>query len=156
MDLPRHFETNRLILRAPKPEDSRSIFHAYAQDLDVCRYMTWRPHSKVDTLEEWLDELINGCEGNRVAYVLCRTEEPTNVIGMIEARIDDFKAEVGYVLSKNLWGHGLITEALTKFIELLLSLPEIHRVSGVCDIDNVASSRVMEKSGMSFEGILRS
>ena len=33
--------------------------------------------------------------------------------------------------------------------------PCMYRVWAVCDVDNVASARVLEKAGMSFEGILR-
>jgi RimJ/RimL family protein N-acetyltransferase len=37
----------------------------------------------------------------------------------------------------------------------VLAQPEIHRVWAVCDVDNLASARVMEKSGMEREGRLR-
>ena len=36
-----------------------------------------------------------------------------------------------------------------------LAQPEIFRIGSVCDVENPASARVMEKAGMQREGILR-
>ena len=155
MNIPLSFETNRLHLRIPNLDDAHTIFDAYAQDVEVCRYMTWTPHGRVDTLKSWLEETISEFGKTNAAYILCPIDEPTKAIGMIDARIEGFKAEIGYTLSKDLWGQGLMTEALTSFIDLLLSYHQIYRVSAVCDVKNSASSKVMEKSGMSYEGILR-
>jgi RimJ/RimL family protein N-acetyltransferase len=33
--------------------------------------------------------------------------------------------------------------------------PAMYRVWAVCDAENIASARVMEKAGMSFEGVFR-
>ena len=47
-----------------------------------------------------------------------------------------------------------MTEALKVLIGWALKQKAIHRVWAVCDIDNIASARVMEKVGMQREGIL--
>ena len=48
-----------------------------------------------------------------------------------------------------------MTEAVKALVTWALQRPEIYRVWAVCDIDNKASARVMEKAGMQREGILR-
>ena len=48
MKPPERIETERLILRKPCMDDAPAIFSAYAQDLVVTRYMTWRPHKNVE------------------------------------------------------------------------------------------------------------
>jgi hypothetical protein len=45
MNFPPCFETSRLHLRIPKTDDASTIFDAYGQDMEVCRYMTWTPHA---------------------------------------------------------------------------------------------------------------
>lgn len=75
-------------------------------------------------------------------------------MGMITARVDDHKWELGYVLSRSNWGKGFMTEAVKGVIEWALKQPEIFRVWAVCDVDNRASARVMEKTGMKREGRL--
>ncbi len=61
----------------------------------------------------------------------------------------------GYVLARSSWGQGLMTEALTEVACWALSEPDIWRIGAVCDVDNLASARVMEKAGLTREGLLR-
>ena len=48
-----------------------------------------------------------------------------------------------------------MTEAVRAVVEWALSQPGIYRVWAVCDVDNAASAKVLEKVGMRCEGILR-
>jgi len=148
------FNTDRLHLRLPQLSDAQSIFDAYAQDLEVCRYMTWKPYTELEAYEVWLADKINSIGKTTATFVLCDIENPSRILGMVDATIESYKAEIGYALSKSEWGKGFMSEAVSSFVKLLLSIDEVYRVSAVCDLDNPASARVMEKSGMSYEGIL--
>ena len=44
-----------------------------------------------------------------------------------------------------------MTEIISSFIEKAFEVEGVHRVWAVCDVDNIASKRVMEKSGMSLK-----
>jgi len=48
-----------------------------------------------------------------------------------------------------------VTEAAQALVEWALSQPEIYRVWAVCDVQNTASTKVLEKLGMRREGVLR-
>ena len=48
-----------------------------------------------------------------------------------------------------------MTEALTEIAGWAMRQDGIRRLGAVCDIDNLASARVMEKAGLAREGILR-
>jgi RimJ/RimL family protein N-acetyltransferase len=48
-----------------------------------------------------------------------------------------------------------MTEVVRAVNDWALAQPEVHRVWAVCDVDNLASARVMEKAGMAREGKLR-
>ena len=48
-----------------------------------------------------------------------------------------------------------MTEALTSVVTWALAQPEIFRVWATCDVDNVASARLLERVGMEREGVLR-
>ena len=61
---------------------------------------------------------------------------------------------LGYVLKRSEWGKGYMTEAVRSVIEDSFKHPEIYRVWAVCDVENPASARVMEKVGMVREGRL--
>ena len=74
---------------------------------------------------------------------------------MIDLRIEGHRADFGYVLGRDYWGQGYATEALQAVVEYALSQDSIVRVWAVCDVENTASARVMEKAGLKREGILR-
>jgi [ribosomal protein S5]-alanine N-acetyltransferase len=48
-----------------------------------------------------------------------------------------------------------MTEALTEVVSWALQQPSIFRIGAVCDVENIASARVMEKAGLLREGLLR-
>jgi RimJ/RimL family protein N-acetyltransferase len=48
-----------------------------------------------------------------------------------------------------------MSEALQSVLQWALAQPEIFRVWATCDIDNLASARVLERVGMEREGVLR-
>ena len=148
-------DTARLRLRRPRPEDASAIFHSYAQDPEVTRYLTWRPHRSVDDTERFIQECISCWDGGaRCPWVIERLEDIA-LVGMIDARLRGPGVTVGYVIAPAEWGKGYATEALSAVTDRILELPGIFRVWGVCDVENTASARVMHKAGMIREGILR-
>jgi [ribosomal protein S5]-alanine N-acetyltransferase len=64
-------------------------------------------------------------------------------------------AELGYWFLREAWGKGYATESSSAMLDLGLRCLRYHRVWGKCHVDNVASARVMEKLGMTYEGTLR-
>ena len=152
---PERIETGRLVLRIPSVADAEAIFESYAQDSRVTRYLIWQPHKSIKETEGFLADCALAWEGHiRFPYVITLKENGA-VIGMIDIRIDHFKANVGYVLSRSNWGKGLATEALRSLVGWALSQESIYRVWALCDVDNPASGRVLEKVGMQREGVLR-
>lgn len=64
-------------------------------------------------------------------------------------------AEIGYVLSQDYWGKGVMTEAAKEVIAFGFEQMDLTRIQAKCFAENIGSERVMQKSGMTFEGILR-
>ena len=155
MKPPEHIETARLALRIPSVADAEAIFNSYAQDSEVTRYVIWRPHKNIQETEGFLADCAVAWEGDfRFPYVITFKESGA-VIGMIEIRINGFKADVGYVISRPNWGKGMATEALGGLVEWAFRQESIYRVWALCDVENLASGRVLEKVGMQCEGVLR-
>lgn len=155
MKNPEVFTSNKLHFRLPQIEDAEAIFEAYAQDLEVCKYLTWAPYTNLEDYQTWLSDKINDIGVNSLTYVIYPKDSPGEIIGMIDAHIDNHTAEVGYAIKQSEWGKGYMTETLTWMINLLLAKKDIYRVFAVCDLDNPASARVMKKSGMLYEGLLK-
>ncbi len=63
--------------------------------------------------------------------------------------------EMGYWLAEPLWGRGLTTRAVTAASEWAFDSYKVIRIFATVFSHNVASLRVLEKSGFEREGILR-
>ena len=70
---------------------------------------------------------------------------------MIHARRRGEEVEFGYVLARAEWGKGTMSEALKALADWVLAQPGVTRATAFCDVENIASARVMEKAGMVFE-----
>ena len=148
-------ETDRLRLRRAAMEDAEAIFAEYAQDPEVTKYLTWRPHRKIETIYEYLRMGMESWENGRSFQWVILRKNDGRLMGMIGLRVDGHKWEMGYALARAYWGKGYMTEAAVALIAWALKQDRIHRVWAVCDVENAASARVMEKAGMQREGILR-
>jgi ribosomal-protein-alanine N-acetyltransferase len=152
---PNEVLTSRLKLRPSATSDAEAIFEAYATDPRVTRYLSWRPHTALqDTLE-----FLTLCDRERAAgtdfaYVIEDREEGS-ILGMIEARVQEHAVEFAYVLRRDRWGQGMMTEALSALADNALTHPAICRVYALCDTENPASARVMMKIGMVYDGVRR-
>ena len=155
MKPPEIFETERLRLRPPTMDDAEAIFVGYAQDEQVAKYMTWRPHKSIEETQDYLLHCLNEWQdGSAFPWVITRKENG-QLIGVVELNIDKFMAAVGYVLARAYWGQGYMPEAVKAIVDWGLAQTGIFRIWALCDVENSASARVMEKVGMRREGILR-
>jgi RimJ/RimL family protein N-acetyltransferase len=153
--LPDRLMTARLVLREPRLVDAAGLFESYTQDVNVPRYMTWRPHTDVSQTDTFIRECIRvWASGDRQSYVLTDRENEQVPVGMIDARIRGHIVETGYVITRSRWGQGLMPEAIRAVAEAALAKPTIFRVQATCDVENRASARALEKSGFIREARL--
>ncbi len=155
METPERLSTGRLVLRKPRLEDAETIFTGYSSDADVTRYVMWRPHRNLQQTQEFLAGCIAAWKGHdRIPFVIT-LRDSDQPIGMIELHPSGCRCGAGYVLAKAHWGRGYTTEALQALIAWAFAQPGLYRVDATCDVENVASYRVMEKAGMVREALLR-
>jgi [ribosomal protein S5]-alanine N-acetyltransferase len=155
MTWPDLIHTDRLVLRRPVLTDASAIFDGYARDPEVVRYLMWRPHGSIHETEAFLETRLRGWEaGDDLTWALTLKGDD-RLIGMIAVRLRGFKPDIGYVLARPYWGRGLMAEAGRVIVDLALTDPAVHRVWAVCDAENRASARVLEKLGMTLEGVLQ-
>jgi RimJ/RimL family protein N-acetyltransferase len=145
----------RLVLREPQLADAAVLFESYEQDVEVPRYMTWRPHTELSQTETFIRECMRAWgAGDHQPYVLTERGNEHLPVGMIDARTHGHILEIGYVIARSRWGHGLMPEAIRAVADAALATPEIFRVQATCDVENRASARALEKSGFVLEGRL--
>ncbi len=146
-------ETKRLILRKPVVDDSEEIFETYATDLDVVKYLAWKPHLSIDETKSFIEERVHEWSDQKRFSWIITTKQNGKVIGMISCKFPhDFRASISFVINKKNWGKGYATEATKAIIRNLLELECVYRVEAFCDIENLGSEKVIKKLGMTFEG----
>jgi RimJ/RimL family protein N-acetyltransferase len=151
---PEVIDLRRLRLRRPRVSDAPAVFE-YASDPDVARYADWPISTSIASLEERLrardHEWSSGAEFN---WILTLPPDD-RAIGGIGCRISGHAAEFGYLVARALWGNGYATEAARAVVEWIFSVRTVWRLSATCDVENLASVRVLEKAGLAREAILR-
>lgn len=152
-------DTKRLILR-PILESDADPLYPLINDPDVAANMHI-PHPYPDgMLLPWIKaarESMAHDERREMTILLKSTGAPIGVCGIHRIDWEHMSGEIGYWLGKPFWGNGYMTEAVTGILEYgfnELDL-DLYRMYARCLMCNPASARVLEKSGMKFEGCAR-
>jgi ribosomal-protein-alanine N-acetyltransferase len=136
--------------------DAQEIFDSWAQDPEVTRYLTWRPHGAVQDTQAFLSTAVEGWRSGESFVWIVADAETGALCGSLAARPRGHRVNLGYALAREYWGRGLMVEALRPVIDWFLAQPEVFRVWATCDVENTRSTRVLEKLGFKLEGTLRS
>jgi len=128
------------------------VFRAFGSDPEVTRYLTWPPHREPAEAEAALAERIERMErGVELSWMLEHARDG-GLVGIVSAWLEPGGAELGFVLARSAWGHGLATEAVRAVCRWALACPDVTRVWATCDAENGASARVLEKAGLTPRG----
>jgi RimJ/RimL family protein N-acetyltransferase len=156
MTPPETLRTARLVLRKPTREDAPLLFAAYGQDHEVAHYVPWRPHSCLSESEAVIGRFLDLWRDACGFHWLLFQDGGNELMGAIGVRGEAHQLELGYVLARQHWGHGFMSEAVTAVVDWAFSEPSVLRISAICDIDNQRSARLLERAGFEREGVLRS
>ena len=83
------------------------------------------------------------------------TGELVGVMAVLKVDRKNRNAELGYWIAKKYWNKGFASEAGLRVLEFCFQVLNLERIYAKCIPVNKASSRVMEKMGMKYEGTLR-
>jgi len=146
--------TDRLVLRRPTLADAPAVYE-YGRDSKVTRYLIFRTHNSVADAEAFLGTCQSRWESGEEYCWLITLRTQNRTIGSIACRVRGHAVDIGYALGSAYWHHGYATEAGQAVVAWASDLPGVYRVWAFCDVENTASARVLEKLGMSREGVLR-
>lgn len=113
------------------------------------------PYTEKDA-EEYIDFILNSNPNDTFAYSIDVDGRAVGSIGAFRQRNIHFRtAELGYYLSEEYWGRGIMTIAVKQICEKLFSETDILRIFAEPFENNAGSRRVLEKAGFQLEGILK-
>lgn len=141
--------TPRLTLR---PADTTYLHstHAYAGDLENTRFMMFLPYASLEETAQMLREAEAEWQKpmpERYEFVILRDGRHIGGITLYMQE-DRSVAELGWVLHREHWRRGYVTEAAEALIAFARDSLGVRRIFACCDSENVASYKTMEKLGM--------
>lgn len=150
-------ETERLILRPFTLDDAGEV-QRLAGDRDIASTTLNIPHPYEDGVaEEWISTHEEDFDaGTSVSFAITQRDDGALVGGIgLGFTARHKRAEMGYWIGKPYWNNGYATEAARAVLAYAFEQRGLHRVFAMYFTRNPASGRVMEKLGMTQEGMLR-
>ena len=142
-------KTERLILRPWRQSDADDLYE-YARVDGVGQMAGWVPHESRETSQNILNRFIEG----KKTFALEYRGKAVGSLGIEKYREDRFPElankkgrEIGYVLSKDYWGRGLMPEAVREAIRYLFEDAGLDFITCGHFLSNKQSARVQEKCG---------
>ena len=152
--------TERLILSRPVEGDMQHIIHYLDSDKVYSENTANMPYPYKEADAKFLiHEVVDKGFENETDFVFAiRNKENGLIMGLIGIHHWDKanqKAEIGYWLGKEFWNKGYVTEAMTEVLAFGFKVLNLNKMFANFFPHNPASGRVMEKSGMRQEAVLK-
>lgn len=152
------FFTDRLIIREYTKRDIDSFLRVIRQP-EIYPTTYGIPHNYSKLRAKWWFRVIkqNRRQGFAYEYGAFLRESGYYIgnVGLINIDRNHAHADISYYIDSGFTNKGYATEASLEMLRYGFEELGFHKINGVCMSVNGASRRVMEKSGMKYEGTLR-
>ena len=151
--------TDRLLLRRVRLDDAEALAERRS-DPEVARFQNWIAPYPIEKARTTVEE-VAAMDGpaNEEWWMLTIADPDDTVIHgefVVHLTWEGRTAEIGYTLARDAWGKGYAVEAAEAVVEYLFETVGVTRVEGMLHPDNPASAMVLERTGLLWEGHLRS
>ena len=151
-------ETERLVLRRPRPEDAPDLAVAYA-DPEVVRFMGDGSTATLTEVEEGIAEWLDRWESWGMSLCSLERREDGRVVGRAGFlrwdpetwQVGGDETELGWLLAREHWGQGYATEAALALREWAVAERGLTRLISLIRPGNDRSVRVAERLGERYE-----
>jgi [ribosomal protein S5]-alanine N-acetyltransferase len=159
MDNTMKLQTNRLVFREVSTDDLNNIHQLHSLP-ETDEFNTLGIPNSIQDTETIISDWLAGQNAKpQTSYTFClHLVDTKQFIGLIALNIGKPKyqtAEVWYKIDSKYWGKGYATEALTTLLDFSFNVLKLHRIEAGCAVENIASIKVLEKVGMTREGMKR-
>ncbi|MCM2676932.1 GNAT family N-acetyltransferase [Alkalicoccobacillus plakortidis] len=160
IDFPDSFETEHLLIRAPKPGDGAQMYEAVCDSINELK--PWLPFAQFEQSIENSEANIREAHVNfltrkdlRLLVFLKETGELIASSGLHRIDWEVPKVEIGYWIRTNYSGKGYMTEAVKGITNFAVNELKARRIEIRCDAKNLKSRAVAERLGFELEAILK-
>ena len=141
VDKPKYLKTNRLTLKPIQMSDLETI-QKYSTDEEWHRYLDFHTNESV---KDFVEKSVNTPWNENARFSIFLKNKMIGGIGLyIEQK--DKTAEIGYSLSKNYWGKGIIPEAVEKVFHYGFTKLKLEKIFAQTDLKKPSFSICYEKN----------
>jgi RimJ/RimL family protein N-acetyltransferase len=148
------FETPRLRLRPFRDDDAIELHRILTQP-DMLKYFPRPGGPPLERVQKLVRNQIE--QWDTVGYAWWAVEMKTTGVlagwNGLQYLPDTRETEIGYLIDRPLWGQGLTTEAARVGLRYGVHDLELPEIIALAHPNNLASRRVMEKLGMTFDRV---
>lgn len=144
-------------LRALAGRDVPALFAIFS-DPEVMRYWSHAPFEQVSEARAYVEDTRQGCaEGAFLQWGVAGSGDDALLGTCTLWKLDppNRRSEIGFVLGREHWGRGLMTEALGTLFEFAFGRLGLRRLEADVDPENAASIALLERLGFRREGFMR-
>lgn len=165
------FKSDRLVFR-PLSETDLDLAIEQWTDPDVVKYVADKTYTEEELAEE-MPIVVRRCAGGCIG-IWCLIDKATmEKLGtalllpmpvelddtdwdlVVGDQIPEGDIEIGYILKKPAWGKGYATEACKRLLKFAFEESPLEEVVATIDAENATSRKVLEKSGLIYQGLVR-
>lgn len=152
-----YFKTERLVLRPLQLKDAERV-EELAKDYDVAKTTLNIPHPyPAGGAKEYIQRVTEAEKNGEIVCLAITQKENETFLGIINIKEDvkHHRGELGYWIGKPYWGQGYCTEAVKALIPFSFEELKLNKLFATAFTANQGSWKVMEKSGLKYEGTLK-
>lgn len=149
--------TDRLRLREVSLDDAPVLFRLRS-DEQVMRYLGRPMHKDISESVAMIERMQKQYADNEgITWIITLKDDPTMIgtAGFWRMDKENHRAEIGYLLTPELWGKGLVSETINVIVNYAFEVLHFHSIEANTDPENTASGRVLEKCGFVAEAYFR-
>lgn len=150
MDIPT-VKTDRLVLRPFTDHDAEELHRILAQE-GVLRYFPTPDPPPLDRVQKLVAKQLEHWEEHGFGWWAVELKSDDGIIGWngLQYLTETEEVEIAYLLAKTHWGKGLATEGAREGLKYGFEILGLERIIGLVHPENIASQRVLEKLGLTF------
>ena len=151
-------KTPRLTITTLSPDMAQSIYEN-SQDDDTRRFVPDEVYDSAEEARKSIEFLISCYDSDDGPFVYpVLTNDGGKNIGYVQLcklELEEGTWEIGYHIAKSFTGKGYASEAVKAFLPAVAKKLNLKEVYGICLAENLASVRVLEKSGFTkiYQGL---
>lgn len=145
-------ETCRLQLRHFKPDDADELYRIYSEP-ELFKYMSNEKPLLWEQTQKVIDLFTENWRQHQFGVWAVVHKKHQKLIGHCGFKFleNTQEVQIGYLLLKPYWGRGLATEAASAAMMYGFEVANLRKIVAIAKPENLASRRVMEKLGMTYE-----